>query len=566
MKKNAIIEIICSLIVIVLVVLGFNLYTRYIDFINLNSNLIATYELDISDFSYVNSTVSGNNIYILYNKNDYYLVKNININNDKENIYSYSIDGSCKLQNESDYPYIYCTDNNTITIYDTEFKKIINQNIASNYNYSLNINGESLNFKIIDNTNSYEYINGYYLQTNNEYVSLDTPYVKDAYCANECLIVRYNNLTELMSLYKEDDLLETNIVAYHKYENGFYTYNNKEIKIYNANSTSHKEFDSPVSELLSTVFTVGANDYYIYVVNGSKVDVYNLYDSEFLTSISINNVKEDIKEIVVNDNYLYLYGDSTLYVYDIKNIENNTKSYNSYETDLITNIIEYYQNAYNVTINLEDDPSDLSSNYNVTLLYNYNDIVEAIDALSDYFKVFNKTFFSRFTNYGKGGIEIYLVDSISSNSQNSASNASVVGLYTNKNNKYNIIISVSDIDEVVAIAFHETMHAIEDYLTSLGVSFSSWNNLNPSGFTYPNVYYTNQLFTDTMSGSKYYSNVYFVDNYARSSEYEDRARMFEYLCMGEYFSEYPYLNNKINYLKKIVLSNFPELASSSYFL
>ena len=57
-----------------------------------------------------------------------------------------------------------------------------------------------------------------------------------------------------------------------------------------------------------------------------------------------------------------------------------------------------------------------------------------------------------------------------------------------------------------------------------------------------------------------------MDNYARSNELEDRARMFEFICQGEEFSEYPHLHAKVSYIKQIVLANFPELYNSSYFI
>ena len=136
----------------------------------------------------------------------------------------------------------------------------------------------------------------------------------------------------------------------------------------------------------------------------------------------------------------------------------------------------------------------------------------------------------------------------------------------NKNNKYNLVLRINSGEEMLNIAYHETFHAIEDYLRKCGITFSGWNKLNPEGFSYSNVYYTNQEFTDTLGNNKYYNNIYFVDNYARSNEIEDRARTFEYICHGEDFSAYNHLSAKVRYIKKILLSYFPELYSSSYFI
>ncbi len=566
MKKSILLDIVSSVIVIFLVVFCFKLYDKNVNAEeNTKTYALATYNIDIPNFSYINSVIVNNKIYLLYNNDNSYLLKEIDNITNKENNYSYNISSACKLQNENNYPYIYCENNDSISVYNTRFKKIITQNINSNYNYAINTNSENLNFKIIDNTNSYEYINGYYKETDNAYISLDTPYVKEAYCTDTCLLVRYNNITEMISLYKESELLETNISAFQKYENGIYTYNNSKIKIYNAITDEYKEFNSPINNLLTYSFTIGSNDCYLYVLNKGKINVYNLYNSKNFTNINIDKVDENIQKLIVEDNYLYLYGSSTLYIYNIYDIEANITYFNTYENDLITSKINYYQDNYNVSINLVDNPSNLSNNYNIKGLNNYNDIINTLNTLEKYFSVFNKEFFSRFDDYGMDGIEIYFAEDITANN-GTLDSARVVGLYVNKNNKYNIIISVNSGEDITTIVFHETMHVIEDYLRSQKITFSNWNKLNPNNFTYSNIYYTNKEFNDTLNNNKYYNNIYFVDNYARSNAIEDRARMFEYLCKGENFTEYPHLYNKISYLKRIILNNFPELYSSSYFV
>ena len=566
MKKYNLLELICSLIVIVLVLMGFKLYDNYLDLHeHTKTYALSTYNIELDGFSYVNSVVENNSIYLLYNADEYYLLKKIDINTNKEDIYSYNISSTCKLQNEDAYPYIYCVNTQEVTMYDTTFHKIINQDISSNYNYAINTDSANMNFSIIDNNTSYEYINGYYKYTSNAYISLDTPYVKDAYCTDECLLMRYNDITEMLSLYRNSELLETNIVAYQKYESGIYTYNNSKIKIYDAKNNVYKEFNSPINSLTSSTFTLGANDYYLYVLNDDLINVYNLYDSSNFTNIDVSKVSEDVNNLQVINNHLYIYTTNTLYVYDIREIE-FTNEASTYETELITSKIAYYQDVYNVNINLEDDPNNLSSNYTITETSNYNDIIAALEDLERYFLVFNADFFSRFFGYGMNGLEIYLADNITSTSKSEFGNADVVGLYIKKNNKYNIVLKVNSGENINTIAYHETFHVIEDYLASFNITFASWSNLNPANFTYSNVYYTNQVFSDTLNNNKYNDGIYFVDNYARSNELEDRARMFEFICQGEDFSEYPHLYAKVSYIKQIVLANFPELYNSSYFI
>lgn len=566
MKKNSFLELICSLIVIVLVLIGFKTYDEYIE---ANNNTLTypllTYNTEVSNFSYINQVISQNKVYLLYNSEDYYLLKEIDITTNKENVYSAIINSTCKLQNENSYPYIYCSDNSTVEIYDITFNKLIIQDISSNYNYSINTNNANMSFSIIDNDIAYKYIDGYYQNSSNAFVSLDTPYIKDAYCTDNCLLIRYNDLTEMLSLYRENELLETNIAAYQLYSNGVFTYNNSKIKIYDENTDEYKEFNSPIADLINTTFTLGANDYYLYVLNDNVINVYNLYDSANFTNVDISKVKYDVNNLTVNNNYLYLFTDNILYVYDIREIEFDNSA-SSYEDELINSKIAYYNDIYNVNINITSDPSNLSSNYNITPTTNYNDIIDALEDLERYFLVFNADFFQRFTGYGMDGLEIYLVDDITSTTKNEFGNADVVGVFVRKNNKYNIILKVNSEENINTIAFHETFHAIEDYLASFNITFANWDNLNPDNFTYSNIYYTNQIFTDTLNNNKYNNGIYFIDNYARSNALEDRARTFEYICQGEDFSEYPHLQAKVKYIKQIVLANFPELYNSSYFI
>ena len=563
MKKNNLIELISSILVIVLVVLGYNLYTTYnATKKSASTYALATYNLDISGFNYINSVIDDNKVYLLYNSNNYYLVRIIDNITSEEESYSYGIDGVCKLQNENSYPYIYCTDNYNVKIYNVKFQNIITQKISTNYNYAINTNGDNLSFKIVDNNNSYEYINGYYERTNNSFVSLDSPFVLEAYCTDNCLLIRYNDLNEVTSLYKDNELLETNILGYQSYSNGIYTYDDNTIKIYNALLDSYNKYTSPIDNLLSNIFTLGTNNEYLYVLNREVIDVYDLFSGDIVTRIDAQKIADNVTKLQVINNYLYVYGDYNLYIYNISDIEHTNETSSSDISDKI----DFYQEYYGVTINLEDNPNNLSNDYQIVKATNNNDITEALDELEYYFLVFNQEFFSRFSTHGMDGLNIYFASSISSGNHGSSESAEIVGLYLNKDNKYNIVICINSNEDILNIIFHETFHAIEAYLRAFNVTFSRWNSLNPSGFTYTNVYYTNMTFSDVYDYNNNANEIYFVDNYARSSEMEDRARTFEQVGLGTNLTNYPHLNAKVNYLKQVLLTNFPELKTSRYFV
>ena len=563
MKKNNLIELISSILIIVLVVLGYNLYTTYnATKKSASTYALATYNLDISGFNYINSVIDDNKVYLLYNSNNYYLVRIIDNITSEEESYSYGIDGVCKLQNENSYPYIYCTDNYNVKIYNVKFQNIITQKISTNYNYAINTNGDNLSFKIVDNNNSYEYINGYYERTKNSFVSLDSPFVLEAYCTDNCLLIRYNDLNEVTSLYKDNELLETNILGYQSYSNGIYTYDDNTIKIYNALLDSYNKYTSPIDNLLSNIFTLGTNNEYLYVLNREVIDVYDLFSGDIVTRIDAQKIADNVTKLQVINNYLYVYGDYKLFIYNISDIEHTNETSSSDISDKI----DFYQEYYGVTINLEDNPNNLSNDYQIVKATNNNDITEALDELEYYFLVFNQEFFSRFSTHGMDGLNIYFASSISSGNHGSSESAEIVGLYLNKDNKYNIVICINSNEDILNIIFHETFHAIEAYLRAFNVTFSRWNSLNPSGFTYTNVYYTNMIFSDVYDYNNNANEIYFVDNYARSSEMEDRARTFEQVGLGTNLTNYPHLNAKVNYLKQVLLTNFPELKTSRYFV
>ena len=378
MKKNNLIELISSILIIVLVVLGYNLYTTYnATKKSASTYALATYNLDISGFNYINSVIDDNKVYLLYNSNNYYLVRIIDNITSEEESYSYGIDGVCKLQNENSYPYIYCTDNYNVKIYNVKFQNIITQKISTNYNYAINTNGDNLSFKIVDNNNSYEYINGYYERTKNSFVSLDSPFVLEAYCTDNCLLIRYNDLNEVTSLYKDNELLETNILGYQSYSNGIYTYDDNTIKIYNALLDSYNKYTSPIDNLLSNIFTLGTNNEYLYVLNREVIDVYDLFSGDIVTRIDAQKIADNVTKLQVINNYLYVYGDYNLYIYNISDIEHTNETSSSDISDKI----DFYQEYYGVTINLEDNPNNLSNDYQIVKATNNNDITEALDEL-----------------------------------------------------------------------------------------------------------------------------------------------------------------------------------------
>ena len=71
---------------------------------------------------------------------------------------------------------------------------------------------------------------------------------------------------------------------------------------------------------------------------------------------------------------------------------------------------------------------------------------------------------------------------------------------------------------------HEVYHYLENFITKFkGASYSSWNTLNLSNFTYGSAR------SDLSYNRTYSEDAYFVNNYAQTSANEDRASTFEYM-------------------------------------
>jgi hypothetical protein len=233
----------------------------------------------------------------------------------------------------------------------------------------------------------------------------------------------------------------------------------------------------------------------------------------------------------------------------------NKLNYNNID-DLIASKIDYFYDEYNLTISFSEDIKYLSEEYDISILYDKNTILNTLEELEKYCSTYNKEFFKKFSNYGMSGITIYIVDSITAN--NSLESTFVRGLYKKKNTNYIIVASLEN-QNYIKTLHHETMHAIEDYLNSCEETFNNWYKLNPTDFVYNHIYYVNQTYSDTLVDNIDNYDVYFVDNYARSTSSEDRARIYEYISSNTSLEQYPNLNAKSIYLKKAILRYFPEL-------
>lgn len=531
MKKEPFLTFLGLLIILSLCLLGLKVYEDYTAKDIKVVLPVQEYSLNSDGYEKINEVVTNEYIYILYRSGNSYLLRELNTQNSNDKEYKNTIDASCKLQNESSIPYIVCKDKSSIKIYDIYFNFINETNTNSEYDYALNYN--------------------IYQSNNTEY-----PVVLTSSCKETCYIVRKNELLNKISLYEDSDLLEINVKKYKQYESGIITYTNNKIKVYNIKNNDYKEFSSPKDDIESRLIMV-SNNYNLYILNNKEISVYNLYNKSNIKNIDLFKIKEKINNMYIILTNLYLLTDNYIYIYDLSSIEkidNDTQS--SYENILINNKIKYLENNYNVTISFDVD-SGLHGDYEISKITNYNDIVNALSYVEDYFLMFNKEFFTRFYEMNMNGLKIFLASDIKG-SKDGYNLTDVVGLSYQKNNTYIIVVKANN--SLLKTLAHETMHTIDNYLTLNGYTYDTWKSLNNYGFTYSHKYYINETFTDTLSNYENNEDVYFVDAYGRSSEKEDRARIFEQICLGKDLSEYPNLYNKEKYLKNEIVTYFPEIS------
>lgn len=531
MKKEPFLTFLGLLIILSLCLLGLKVYEDYTAKDIKVVLPVQEYSLNSDGYEKINEVVTNEYIYILYRSGNSYLLRELNTQNSNDKEYKNTIDASCKLQNESSIPYIVCKDKSSIKIYDIYFNFINETNTNSEYDYALNYN--------------------IYQSNNTEY-----PVVLTSSCKETCYIVRKNELLNKISLYEDSDLLEINVKKYKQYESGIITYTNNKIKVYNIKNNDYKEFSSPKDDIESRLIMV-SNNYNLYILNNKEISVYNLYNKSNIKNIDLFKIKEKINNMYIILTNLYLLTDNYIYIYDLSSIEkidNDTQG--SYENILINNKIKYLKNNYNVTISFDVD-SGLHGDYEISKITNYNDIVNALSYVEDYFLMFNKEFFTRFYEMNMNGLKIFLASDIKG-SKDGYNLTDVVGLSYQKNNTYIIVVKANN--SLLKTLAHETMHTIDNYLILNGYTYDTWKSLNNYGFTYSHKYYINETFTDTLSNYENNEDVYFVDAYGRSSEKEDRARIFEQICLGKDLSEYPNLYNKEKYLKNEIVTYFPEIS------
>ncbi len=147
----------------------------------------------------------------------------------------------------------------------------------------------------------------------------------------------------------------------------------------------------------------------------------------------------------------------------------------------------------------------------VRSITNTSQINKALKSLNNCLSVYPSGLYGEVTN--NYPLTIYLINKYSTN------NVTGVTDSTNRNVKMSIATAYPFNDSF----HHETYHYLELYMRNRGMSYTSWNDLNPVTFKYGTV-------NTTLSYARTFSaDSYFVNDYAQSSQEEDRASTFEFM-------------------------------------
>ena len=182
----------------------------------------------------------------------------------------------------------------------------------------------------------------------------------------------------------------------------------------------------------------------------------------------------------------------------------------------------------------------------------------ALDDTEEVLKRFGKEIFKEFIHDDYTGLRIYIVASIKAED-------SLSGYAVRWYDKYTVI---SDTFDYKRTLYHELMHSMEDNLYAKNKNaFNKWMSLNPKKYNYKGDYSPYALTYEYSVG--YFNNkeYYFIDNYSQTNGLEDKARIFENICMNtvDDIKNNPKILKKAEYIRDELLKYFPMLKESNIF-
>lgn len=171
------------------------------------------------------------------------------------------------------------------------------------------------------------------------------------------------------------------------------------------------------------------------------------------------------------------------------------------------------ENKYNVDIRYGTETNGYTvGGLSTVMLTDANRINALLNELNRNLALYPNSFFKEI-NTGNYNLSIYLLKRYSQKN--------VTGI-TDSTSQHVIISLATDYSYIESL-HHELYHYIEKYMYQRGANYTTWNLLNPEGFSYGNI---NKGYSFTNGNNR---NAFFVNDYAQTDPYEDRASTFEYM-------------------------------------
>ena len=190
----------------------------------------------------------------------------------------------------------------------------------------------------------------------------------------------------------------------------------------------------------------------------------------------------------------------------------NNKNITPPVTDSNDSLRDSIERRYNISIKYGSETDGYTvGGMSVKSITNISQITKALKNLNTCLATYPSGLYGEVTS--NFPLTIYLINKYSIN------NVTGVTDSTNRNVKMSIATAYPFNDSF----HHETYHYLELYMRNRGMSYASWNDLNPSTFRYGTVN-ANLSYARTFSADSY-----FVNDYAQSSQEEDRASTFEFM-------------------------------------
>ena len=357
---------------------------------------------------------------------------------------------------------------------------------------------------------------------------------------------------------EENKCVDLNYKGIKKYEDGLYYYNKDKIYTLNINNNETKEYTNYVNEELLTMSQLKDNS--LYYFKDDFLRIYNLENG--IVNLYNYRINENINDIVLNKNILFLVGEKKVYIINLDEIKTEETTSDEIKAKLdkiITDRIENLNKEYNIDVKIKKDANLNIKVYKQTMKgeTEYDKINDSLDYIEEIADIFGKEFFKEFVHGEYTGVRIYLVKEIKSD-------FSMGGEAFRYYDKYAIIALTDDFRRTLC---HELMHSLEDAVGAKNKKiFTKWDSYNPKGFKYSDEY-------DLDVGSKKYSvnygkgEIYFLDSYSEINGLEDRARIFEnmYMNTAENIKKYPNRLKKAEYLKSEIIKYYPMLKDNIIF-